>query len=464
MGALSASIAAWSSALSTCCVVRHRMSERGRDRELDPGDEYSGCSREAKEQRRDGGEQLRGGSNVEEWKVELTHCDGGLFGSMYVSQVPGVAAGCDDDPDEVYLACMRREERFRRLYMEEDKGDGEYVYEPPAVQHDQNAWLDGHLATKAELRREGVLFDMQRALGRDTVIQREARRRRKEEEEREAEAQREAERKRAKQAKKEAKEAAKRAKATWEHDDYAEGRKSMYVLLLCLKTGEGAKARELYGIEVLTRWIFMHVRDNCFEYKEELVHRLEDFTLANQYMGGLSVWSDPDGMHKHLIARVEEGVEYYQCHLMYPSKQKLPVIRLLECAKRKGWLLYVAERLAQNVLRDEQVEKADITRYELFKLFYEAMERPYRGPLWTLSTKSGKNLALFRDMRLEGVKEKWPRARHAIRILDVMHERDPQWLHHLAEHAADVERGRRARRAEYHLWAMSPVECELAEW
>ena len=222
-GALSASIAAWSSALSTCCVVRHRMSERGRDRELGPSDEYGGCSRETKEQRRDGGEQLRGGSNVEKWKVELTHCDGGLFGSMYVSQVPGVAA-------------------------------------------------------------------------------------------------------------------------------------------------------------------------------------------------------------------------------------------------RKGWLLYVAERLAQNVLRDEQVEKADITRYELFKLFYEAMERPYRGPLWTLSTKSRKNLALFRDMRLEGVKEKWPRARHAIRILDVMHERDPQWLHHLAEHAADVERGRRARRAEYHLWAMSPVECELAEW
>jgi len=93
----------------------------------------------------------------------------------------------------------------------------------------------------------------------------------------------------------------------------------------------------------------------------------------------------------------------------------------------------------------------------LFKLFYAAIDRPYGGPLWTLSTKSRKNLALFRDMRLEGVKEKWPRARHAIRILEVLYERDPQWLYHLAEHAADVERGRKARRAEYHLWAMSPV-------
>ena len=238
----------------------------------------------------------------------------------------------------------------------------------------------------------------------------------------------------------------------------------MYILLLCLKKSEGANARELYKICVLKRWIFEHVCDNCFEYEKSLVHRLEDFTLANQHIWGLSVWSNPDDMYEDLIARIEEGVEYHQGRLMYPSKQKLPVLRLLECAKRKGWLWYVAERLAQNVLREEQVEKAGITRYELFKLFYAAIDRPYGGPLWTLSTKPKKNLALFHKMRLEGVKEKWPRARHAIRILDVMHEQNPQCLQHLAEHAADVERGRKARRAEYHLWAMSPVECELREW
>jgi hypothetical protein len=67
-------------------------------------------------------------------------------------------------------------------------------------------------------------------------------------------------------------------------------------------------------------------------------------------------------------------------------------------------------------------------------------------------------------MRLEGVKEKWPRARHAIRILDVMHEQNPQCLQDLADHVADVERGRKARKAEDHLWVMSPVECELREW
>ena len=450
------------------------MSEQERDREIGPSDGYGGCSSESGGRLSDGGEQPGGGSIAEKQAAlqrkielneayELERC-GGLFGSKYLSQMPGVAAGCDDDPNEVYLTYRKREERSRRgLYFEEDKGDGEYVYELTAGQHDQNAWLDRHLATQARLRREGVLFDMQRALGRDAVMQREALRRRKEEEEREAEAQREEERKRAKQARKEAKEAAKRAK-TWEHDDFAEGRKSMYVLLLCLKKSEGANAKELYKVCVLKRWIFEHVSDNCFEYEKSLVHRLEDFTLANQYMGGLSVWSDPDDMHKHLIALVEEGVEYRQGHLVYPSEQKLPVIRLLECAKRKGWLRYVAERLAQNVLREEQVEKAGITRYELFKLFYAAIDRPYGGPLWTLSAKPKKNLALFHTMRLEGVKEKWPRARHAIRILDVMHEQNPQCLQHLADHAADVERGRKARRAEYHLWAMSPLECELREW
>jgi hypothetical protein len=321
------------------------MSERERNRELGPSDEYGGCSRETKEQRRDGGEQPGGGFIVEvseAWKMELTHCDGGLFGNRYLSQFPGVPVGCDDDPNEVHWAYKRREAREERygVHQEgvEDKGDCEYVYELPAEQYDQNAWLDKHLVTQARLRREGVLFDMQRALGRDMVVQREALRKRKEEEEREAEAQRAEERKRAKQAKKEAKEAAKRAK-TWEHDDFAEGRKSMHILLLCLKKSEGVNARALYEVCVLKRWIFEHVSDNCFEYEKSLVHRLEDFTLANKYMGGLSVWSDPADMYKHLIARVEEGVEYYQGRLMYPSKQKLPVIRLLECAKRKGWVV-----------------------------------------------------------------------------------------------------------------------------
>ena len=58
----------------------------------------------------DGGDQPGGGSVAEKQaalqrKIELNEAyelehDCGLFGSMYVSQVPGVAAGCDDDPDE----------------------------------------------------------------------------------------------------------------------------------------------------------------------------------------------------------------------------------------------------------------------------------------------------------------------------------------------------------------------------
>jgi hypothetical protein len=58
----------------------------------------------------DGGDQPGGGSITEKQAAlqrkielneayELERC-GGLFGSKYLSQVPGVATGCDDDPNE----------------------------------------------------------------------------------------------------------------------------------------------------------------------------------------------------------------------------------------------------------------------------------------------------------------------------------------------------------------------------
>jgi hypothetical protein len=104
------------------------MSERERDRVLGPSEEYGGCSRETRDQRRDGGEQPGDGSIVgmsEAWKLELTRYDG-LFGSRYLSQLPGVAAGCDDDPNEVYLKCVLREAREEGRRKDDDK--------PPVVE------------------------------------------------------------------------------------------------------------------------------------------------------------------------------------------------------------------------------------------------------------------------------------------------------------------------------------------
>ena len=109
---------------------------------------------------------------------------------------------------------------------------------------------------------------------------------------------------------------------------------------------------------------------------------------------------------------------------------------------------YVAYILAQNVLRNEQVEKADITKHELFDMFESAVgeKQPYGGPLWSLSTKPGNNLTLFRKMRIDGMKEKWPRARHAIRILEVVHKN--AWTIDLVMHVAATVSGRRVRAAE----------------
>ena len=431
------------------------MSERERDREEGPRDKYGGSDREASERRRDGDGS---GSSAEQYvpqqrKIELAQearkrveaDNGGLFGSRYTPQVLGVEEGCDDDPGEVYLACMEREERIRRgAYVEYDKGDGDFEQPRP---WDTDVSIDAYLASQATIRRQMVMYDLQQAIARDAIEQNEARRARKEEEERVERKRRENERKRAKQVEKEAKEAAKAPKG-WDHDDYAEGRVSMRRLLWGLKKSNGACANALYGENDLLRHIFDYVRDNCFECKESLMYRIEDFTLANQYMGGFSVFSDPNEMHEHLVARVEEGVDYWHGRLMYPCKKVLPVTRLLESAKRKGWLKYVAYILARNALRNEQVEKADITKPKLFDMFESAVgeKQPYGGPLWSLSTKPRNNQTLFRKMRIDGVMEKWPRARHAIRILEVVHRNG--WTIDLAMHVANTVSGRKARAAE----------------
>ena len=54
----------------------------------------------------------------------------------------------------------------------------------------------------------------------------------------------------------------------------------------------------------------------------------------------------------------------------------------------------------------------------------------------------------------------WPRARHAIRILEVAHRK--RWLLDLASYAADVEKERRTRAAEF---AEEPtIQKKYWEW
>ena len=150
--------------------------------------------------------------------------------------------------------------------------------------------------------------------------------------------------------------------------------------------------------------------------------------------------------------------------LIHPSAGEVPLVRLLECAKRKGddTLWNLAWRAVNYIGKTENVERANITKDELFGMFQLEVEReqPYGGPLWSLSTKPSKNMSLFRKMDVGGMKEKWPRARHAIRILEVAHRK--RWLLDLASYAADVEKERRTRAAEF---AEEPtIQKKYWEW
>eukprot|EP00900_Chrysochromulina_parva_P008936 jgi/Chrpa1/18043/Chrysochromulina_OHIO_Genome00024537-RA len=217
----------------------------------------------------------------------------------------------------------------------------------------------------------------------------------------------------------------------WEHDDFAEGRKSMRLLLFCLKKSDIACVREVYAIDLINLCIFEYVMANCLSY-EEIEFRLEDFTFSNDMLFGVKLGRRIAEVYDVLVKTVEEGVRYTPTGvLLHPSKEIVPIVRLLENTRRQDklamWpcdhLWALAMRLSTRVFLIDEIERVDITKEEVFVRFDSELIRPmsHGGRLWPISPKSAvANRKLFIAMRdTPGMKKKFPQAAYAIRILEV---------------------------------------------
>jgi hypothetical protein len=221
----------------------------------------------------------------------------------------------------------------------------------------------------------------------------------------------------------------------WEHDDFAESRKSMRLLLFCFKKSDKAYVQRLYAIDLIKLCIFEYVMANCLSY-EEIAFRLEDFTFSNDMLFGVKLGRKIAEVYEVLVKTVEEGVRYTPTGiLLRPKKEMVPIVRLLENMKRQDklamwrcdYLWALACQLSTRAFLTEEIERVDISKYDLIYRFDAEIIRsmPHGGRLWPLSPKSAAaNRKLFIAMRdTPGMKEKFPRAKLAIRILEVASEK-----------------------------------------
>jgi hypothetical protein len=221
----------------------------------------------------------------------------------------------------------------------------------------------------------------------------------------------------------------------WEHDDFAEGRKSMRLLLLCLKKSDNVYAQGLYAIDLIKLCIFEYVMANCLS-SDEIEFRLEDFTFSNDMLFGVKLGRRSAEVYDVLVKTVDGGVRYTPTGvLLHPNKEMVPIVRLLENTRRQdklsmwpcNYLRVLALRLATRVSITEKIERVDIPKEDLFAWFDCELIRsmPHGGRLWPISSKSeAANRTLFIAMKdTPGMKEKFPRAKLAIRMLEVASEK-----------------------------------------
>ena len=196
--------------------------------------------------------------------------------------------------------------------------------------------------------------------------------------------------------------------------------------------------------------------DRDFKHVAELHARIQEYMLLGDgRLFGQKLSTDAGEITEFLNGKGGGGTRGLE-------KMDVAVKRLVECAKRKGWVVglvkrkegkeiklvkpegwpgKLAELLAKDAKKIELIDRAaaaSSTFEEVRAAFDEHTKKPDGQPLWSLSPKADRNLATFRGNMSGATKEKYPRSRYAVRVLEVADEKG--LLRSLAKYAADQKK------------------------
>ena len=159
--------------------------------------------------------------------------------------------------------------------------------------------------------------------------------------------------------------------------------------------------------------------------------RIQDYMLLGDGLFGQKLSSDAKEIADFLKEKSSGGTRRLE-------GRDVAVKRLVECAKRKGWLVELAGLLVKDAKKIELVDKAageSSTFEDVCMAFDKNTEKANGQPLWSLSKETGTNLATFRNTMMPAMKLKFPKSRGATRVLEVANNKG--WLERLARYAAD---------------------------
>jgi hypothetical protein len=174
-----------------------------------------------------------------------------------------------------------------------------------------------------------------------------------------------------------------------------------------------------------------YTADADFKRVEVLHTRVQDYVLLGGGLFGQKLSSNAKEIADFLDEKSSGSTRGL-------AEREKAVKRLVECAMRRGWLGELAALLVKDAKKIKLVDQAEAkssTLAEIRAAFDEHMKKSNGQPLWSLSASTEKNLAMFRGNMTRAMKEKYPRSKYAVRVLEAADVRG--WLRSLAEYAAE---------------------------